>query len=54
MLVVSDASPLRYLVLINHIGLLPTLFGRVIVPPAVVDELTHANSPEIVRSFLLD
>ena len=33
--VVADTGPLNYLVQIDAIGLLPKLFGRIIVPPAV-------------------
>lgn len=49
MLVVSDTTPLNYLVLIGHDGLLMALFGRVLTTPAVIAELKHAGSPERVR-----
>ena len=39
MIVVADASPLNYLVLIEQIGLLPTLYGSVLIPEAVHREL---------------
>ncbi|MBI3492741.1 MAG: DUF3368 domain-containing protein [Acidobacteria bacterium] len=52
MIVVADASPLRYLILIEHAHVLPALYGRVIVPPAVVSELTQKRSPEPVRIWL--
>jgi predicted nucleic acid-binding protein len=32
-IVVADASPLRYLILIEEVRVLPALYGRVIVPP---------------------
>ena len=32
MIVVSDTSPLNYLVLIEEVEVLPTVFGRVVVP----------------------
>lgn len=51
MIVVSDTSPLNYLVLIGQVDLLPTLFGRVVVPPAVLRELQHSGAPDIVRSW---
>jgi len=38
-IVVADASPLHYLILIEHVHVLPALYGRVLVPPAVVTEL---------------
>ena len=37
--VICNTSPLQYLHQIGHLGLLPRLVGRVIVPVAVVDEL---------------
>lgn len=52
MIVVSDTSPLHYLVLIQHESLLPALFGRVIATPAVMAELGRAQAPEIVRKWL--
>lgn len=52
MIVVADTSPLRYLVLIQHIDVLPALYGRVIVPPAVLAELAHEHTPDAVRAWL--
>ncbi len=51
MLVVSDTSPLNYLILIGHEGLLPELFNRVTTAPAVMSELGHPGSPDAVRSW---
>lgn len=44
--VVSDTSPLRALFFVGRLAILATLFGDVIVPPAVVDELQKARRPE--------
>lgn len=46
--VVSDTSPLNYLILIQAVEVLPRLFGHVYVPPAVLDELKHPAGPEPV------
>ena len=51
MIVVSDTSPLNYLVLIQHVEVLPALFGRVVAPPAVLDELQHPGTPAAVRAW---
>jgi predicted nucleic acid-binding protein len=51
MIVVSDTTPLNYLILIGVIPILPTLFGRVFAPPAVIQELSHPRSPEVVRQW---
>lgn len=40
MIVVSDTTPLISLLKINHIDLLEKLFGQVLIPQAVFDELT--------------
>jgi predicted nucleic acid-binding protein len=52
MIVVSDTTPLNYFVLIGEADILPTLFGRVVIPPAVAAELLHAHTPELVRSWM--
>ncbi len=45
MIVVSDTSPLNYLILIGREELLPKLFGRVIIPQIVFDELKGVSAP---------
>lgn len=52
MIVVSDTTPLNYLVLINQSDLLHELYGRVIIPEAVRDEMQRADTPEKVRDFV--
>lgn len=54
MIVVADASPLRYLILIEHTHVLPVLYGQVIVPPAVIKELSRDRTPDLVRTWLAD
>lgn len=49
--VVADTGPLQYLLLIGQIALLPKLYGGVIVPTAVHDELLHPKAPESVRGW---
>ena len=51
MIVVSDTSPLNYLVLIERTHVLPVLFGRVVAPPAVITELRHPGAPAVVRAW---
>lgn len=51
MIVVSDTSPLNYLILIGAEDLLPKLFGRVIIPQAVFDELNAAGAAAPVRDW---
>lgn len=53
-LVVSDTSPLNYLVLIGVEHVLPSLYGSVVIPSQVLGELTHAETPAIVRDWALN
>jgi predicted nucleic acid-binding protein len=53
MIVVSDTSPINYLVLIGLQELLPKLFGRVVIPEAVQRELQAPGTPEPVGHFLV-
>ena len=50
--VVADTSPMNYLILIGHAAVLPALFGKVILPTAVRDELTQPKAPVVVRDWL--
>ena len=47
--VVADTGPLRYLVLIDMVDLLPRLFETIIVPSAVRSELDNAETPAFDR-----
>jgi predicted nucleic acid-binding protein len=51
-LVIADTSPIDYLLLIGHIDILPALFGKVILPAAVWDELKHPKAPLVVRTWV--
>lgn len=52
MTVVSNTSPLNYLVLIDHQEILPALFGHVLIPEAVWHELRSPAAPKPVKAFL--
>ena len=52
MLVVSDATPIHYLVLIDEIHLLRELYERILVPEAVVAELSVPKAPSVVREWI--
>jgi predicted nucleic acid-binding protein len=43
-IVVSDTSPISNLILVNYIHLLPQLFGTIIIPQAVYQELLANGS----------
>lgn len=52
MLVVADSSPLIVLITIGHVGVLPELFGKVIVPPDVAAQLRVVTRAQPVRDFI--
>jgi len=52
MIVVADTTPLNYLVLIGEAAVLQELYERVVIPPAVRDELQRAATPIVVREWL--
>ncbi len=49
-MVIADTGPINYLILIEHIDVLPKLFQRVIFPSVVRDEL--ADAPPMVRHWI--
>ena len=51
MIVVSNSSPICYLILIEQIHLLPNMFGTLTVPEAVIRELSNQRAPEVVRGW---
>lgn len=53
MIVVSDTSPLNYLILIGQADVLPTLFHRVVAPPSVLQELRQTGAPTAVLKWSL-
>lgn len=52
MIVVADTSPLNYLILTTYDLLLPQLFGSILVPEAVVAEMSDSKAPEPVRKWI--
>jgi predicted nucleic acid-binding protein len=52
-IVVADSAPLHYLILLDLSDLLPQLYGDVLIPSAVVNELSCAGAPDKVREWLV-
>jgi predicted nucleic acid-binding protein len=50
-IVVSDTSPLNYLVLIDAVDVLPVIFEWVYVPPSVIVELSSQKTPDTVQQW---
>lgn len=51
MIVVADSGPLYYLILPEQTELLPRFYGQVVVPEAVLGELTASKAPQPVREW---
>lgn len=50
--VVADTTPLNYLIIIGRVEILASLFGEVLIPQAVFEELSHPKAPEAVSLWL--
>ena len=50
-IVVSDTSPIHYLILCGEETILPRLFSQVVIPPTVFHELQQPNTPALVREW---
>lgn len=53
MIVIADTTPLNYLILIGEVEILTRLYGAVVIPPAVHQELLSPGAPELVRRWAL-
>jgi predicted nucleic acid-binding protein len=51
-MVVSNTSPLNYLILIEAIDVLALLYERVVISPSVYQELRAPKTPEVVRRWI--
>ena len=49
MIVVADTSPINYLVRLKRIEVLLALYGQVVIPHGVLEELRDERAPSIVR-----
>jgi predicted nucleic acid-binding protein len=54
MIVVADTTPLNYLILIGEIELIAKLYGRVVIPAAVREELLNRGAPDAVRNWIAE
>ncbi|MBD2579471.1 DUF3368 domain-containing protein [Oscillatoria sp. FACHB-1406] len=52
MIVVSDTSPINYLLLIDRIDLLPQLFQQIIIPDVVRDEMLAPLAPPVLQQWI--
>ena len=54
MVVIADTSPLNYLILTGYASVLPRLYGMVVIPLAVLNELRHPDTPAAVAHWAKD
>ena len=47
MIVVSDTTPISELTKVGYLDLLPELFGEIVIPQGVYDELTTGQHPAV-------
>lgn len=52
MIIISDTTPLHYLILIEKEEILPALFGEIIIPEAVFAEMTHERTPAEILKWI--
>lgn len=52
MIVIADTSPINYLVQIGEIGVLEKLYGRIIIPNSVFEELIADVAPIEVKNWI--
>jgi len=52
MMIISNATPLHYLIMIGEVEILHRMFGQVVIPQAVIVELQRQETPEVVRRWI--
>jgi predicted nucleic acid-binding protein len=54
MIIVSDTTPLNYLILIGQVHILHELYDSVLIPQSVFDEMQRAETPAEVRAWVTE
>ncbi|MGI8669086.1 MAG: DUF3368 domain-containing protein [Aridibacter sp.] len=52
MIVIADTSPINYLVQIGEVELLEKLYGQIVIPNAVFEELKSDFAPIVVKKWI--
>ena len=52
MIIVSDTTPLNYLILIEQVYILHELYGSVLIPQSVFDAMQRVETPAEVRAWI--
>ncbi len=51
-IIISDTTPLRYLIEIEEVHVLERLFGKIIIPEKVAEELQRPKTPQKVKDWM--
>jgi predicted nucleic acid-binding protein len=54
MIVVSDTSPINYLLLIDQVDLIPRLFHQIVIPNMVRDEMLDPSAPLVLQEWIVN
>ncbi|MBK9164719.1 MAG: DUF3368 domain-containing protein [Acidobacteria bacterium] len=52
MIIISDTTPLHYLILIDEARILPELLGQIVIPTEVFSELQAEKTPQKIKDYL--
>lgn len=52
MITISDTTPIHYLIILERTEILPKIFGEIIIPAAVAEEMMHPKAPLEVRNWI--
>jgi len=50
-IIIADTTPLRYLIEIEEVHVLERLFGKIIIPEKVAEELQRPQAPQAVDAM---
>ena len=52
MITIADTTPIHYLIILERTEILPKIFGEIIIPAAVAEEMMHPKAPLEVRNWI--
>jgi len=50
--IIADTPPVNYLILVGSVEVLPRLFAHIVIPEAVLAELTDPSAPAAVAAWI--
>ena len=54
MIIVSDTTPLRYLIEIEKAHILESRFEKIVIPQAVFNDLQRPKTPQPVKEWIIN